>query len=102
MGGRSDPIDGKLLVETEGGRAVQHQPFQLSLGRVTSQVQMDTVLDDLLLWHQLEEDPRLVLLSRRQIAHGNGAARRKAGRFSFARVSSKLVRHLNARLTRCV
>ena len=40
-------------------RAQQHQPFQLSLGRVTSQVQMDTVLDDLLLWHQLEEDPRL-------------------------------------------
>ena len=40
-------------------RAQPHQSFKLSLGRVTSQVQVDTVLHDLRLWHQLEEDPRL-------------------------------------------
>ena len=36
-----------------------HQPFQFGLDRIALQVQVDTVLHDFLLGHQLEEDPRL-------------------------------------------
>jgi hypothetical protein len=39
-------------------RAELFQPFQLSFDGIASQVEMDAVLHHLLLWHQLEEDPR--------------------------------------------
>ena len=40
-------------------RAQLLQPAQLGPGSITPQVQMDTVLHDFLLWHQLEAEPRL-------------------------------------------
>ncbi len=48
-----------VIVFRHQARAELSQPFQLSPDRITSQVEMDAVLHDLLLWHQLEENPWL-------------------------------------------
>lgn len=48
-----------VIVSGHYSRAEFSQSLHLSLHRFTSQVEMDAVLHDLLLWYQLEEDSRL-------------------------------------------
>jgi hypothetical protein len=48
-----------VVVFRHDARAEFPEPFELVLDAFAPQVEMDAVLDDLCLWYQLEEDPRL-------------------------------------------